>query len=116
MLGSGAPERTASALPWLIPRPSSQFVFLPLASDHQRARILPAHHSSVSNYTTAIYVGMSQLSLSYFYDEAEGSLPRPVISRLTDFRWPAAPNMKQMSPGGAPNQNRQNRLPKQAHT
>ena len=35
------------------------------------------------------------------------SLPRPVISRLTDFRSPAAPSIKMMSPIGAPNQNRQ---------
>jgi len=43
------------------------------------------------------------------------SFPRPVISRLTDFRSPAAPSMKRMSPIGAPNQNRQYRLVKSFH-
>ncbi len=33
------------------------------------------------------------------------SLPKPMISMLTDFRDPAAPSMKKMSSAGAFNQN-----------
>lgn len=114
-LGSAAPERTTGALLTLIRRRISTFVSCRSLRIITELESVAQQSVEVQLRDRHIRRACDRYRSHALYGEVERSLPRPVISRLTDFRWPAAPSIKQISAGGAPNQNRQNCLPKHAH-
>ncbi len=113
--GSAAPKRTARALLPLIRWHISKLVSCRSLRIVTELESLAQQFVEVQLRDRYIRQARASYPSHALYCEVGRSLPRPVISRLTDFRWPAAPSIKQMSASGAPNQNRQNRLPKHAH-